>query len=554
MKKKIIILLFLFFFFIPSVSAIQVSSSNINGVIKNDGSCEVTQVLSYLGQRDTVYNLVFFNVKDAKISDISISDNLGTKYEYAKYLEDNKAFFYSFDDQGYKKLLWYSVVSEDVTITIKYKISNVVVKYKDGTYGIDWYLLSRVAENYVGSFSANISFENESFLSKVAKVDLVGLGKSNPVISSSNINFNFSNIDSTQSLRMLVLFTPEVEFSNYKKIDKNYDEYSDDVINGRDFLALFYSYSSKSFLIGFITVIALGFIILVVSFVYIRYGTHDEYYAMEIKDKMTVAKAKDLSYYDSVPCQGDLYKIFFTAGYFKLLKNKSDFLGTILFKMYLNDNLELIPGKNGRNIRLKNDEGIDRNLDQDLYNIMLEASDMKVISDTKLNRFAKRHFVRIMTWYNMGYSETITDELNRGHVTRGAKIGKTSRLIFNEQFVDYGNKIISMKKYLLNFNQVPRQTRLSEDTYKLLLLCAQMLGIGKQVAEEILRKNPNNIYAKKLLDFQSVNYIYEKVYSLSLAAYRQTVKNNEIYIYDEMSGNLMQSGSNIIVYKRKSKI
>ena len=159
-----------------------------------------------------------------------------------------------------------------------------------------------------------------------------------------------------------------------------------------------------------------------------------------------------------------------------------------------------------------------------------------------------------MTWYNMGYSETITDEFNRGHVVRGAKIGKTSRLIFNEQFVDYGNKIISMKKYLLNFNQVPRQTRLSEDTYKLLLLCAQMLGIGKQVAEEILRKNPNNIYAKKLLEFQSVNYIYEKVYGLSLAAYRQTVKNNEIYNYDEMSNNLVQSGSNIIVYKRKSKI
>lgn len=554
MKKVIITFLVLFFFFIPSVSAIQVTSSSINAVIKNDGSCEVTQVLNYLGQRDTVYNLAFFNVKDAKISDISISDNLGTNYEYVKTLEDNKAFFYTFDDQGYKKLLWFSVVSEDITITVKYKISNVVVKYKDGTFGIDWYLISRVAENNIGSFNANISFENNEFLSKINKVDLVGLGKSNPVISSNNISFSFTKIDTSQSLRLLISFLPEVEFSNYKTIDKDYNEYSDDVINGRDFLSLFYSYSSKAFLIGFIIVILIGLIILIVSFIYVRYGTHDEYYAMETKDKLTVKKAKDLAYYDSVPCQGDLYKIFFTAGFFKLLKNKSDFLGTILFKMYLNDNLELIPGKNGRNIRLKNDEGIDRDLDQDLYNILLEASDMKVISDTKFNRFAKRHFVRIMTWYNMGYSETITDEFNRGHVVRGAKIGKTSRLIFNEQFVDYGNKIISMKKYLLNFNQVPRQTRLSEDTYKLLLLCAQMLGIGKQVAEEILRKNPNNIYAKKLLEFQSVNYIYEKVYGLSLAAYRQTVKNNEIYNYDEMSNNLVQSGSNIIVYKRKSKI
>jgi hypothetical protein len=275
---------------------------------------------------------------------------------------------------------------------------------------------------------------------------------------------------------------------------------------------------------------------------------------MEIRDKKTINKGKDIPYYDSVPCQGDIYKLFFVAGYFKLLKNKSDFIGALLFKMYMNDNLELIPGKNGRNIRLRNDLKIDRDLDQDLYNIMLEASDMKVISDVKLNRFAKKHFLRIMTWYNMGYSQTITDEFNRNHVVRGAKIGKTTKLIFDENFLDYGNKIASMKKYLLNFNQVPRQTALSEDTYKLLLISAQMLGIGKQVAEEILRKNSNNIYAKKLLDFQSVEYIFKDVYSLALSAYRQTVKNSEIYNYDEMRNESLTTQSNVIVYNRKSKL
>ena len=197
---------------------------------------------------------------------------------------------------------------------------------------------------------------------------------------------------------------------------------------------------------------------------------------------------------------------------------------------------------------------IDRNLDQDLYNIMLEASDMKVISDIKLNRFSKKHFLRIMTWYNMGYSETITDEFNRNHATRGGKIGKTTKIIFDDNFVDYGNKILSMKKYLLNFNQVPRQTALSEETYKLLLISAQMLGIGQQVAEEILRKNPNNIYAKKLLDFQNVNYIFKDIYAISLSEYRQTVKNNEIYNYDEMRNESMSSTSNVIVYNRKSKL
>lgn len=554
MKNKIIILISLLFFFIPSVNALQVNSNSFSAVINNDGSADVTETFDFLGQRDTVYNLVLFNVKDVKISDLSITDNLGSHYEYAKSLEDNKAFFYTLDDQGYKKILTYSVVSENTIITIKYKLSNVTVKFNDGTYGIDWFLVSRAAGHNIRTFNTSIKFENEEILSKISKVDVVGVNKTSNVTTDKSLSFTYNDIDSTQSLRLLVSFAQGVTFTNAKSVDKAYAEYSDDIIDGRDLVATFYSYSTKNFLITFLLIVIGGLAILIGSIIYVRYGTHDEYYGMETKDKKTINKIKDLAYYDSVPCQGDLYKIFFTAGYFKLLKNKSDMLGTILLKMYLNGNLELIPGKNGKNIRLRNDEGIDRDLDQDLYNIMLEASDMKVISDTKFNKFAKEHFVRIMTWYNMGYSETITDEFNRGHVSRGSKIGKTTKLIFDDNFVDYGNKILSMKKYLLNFNQVPRQTKLSEETYKLLLLSAQLLGIGEQLADEILRKNPNNIYAKKLKEFQSVNYIYEKIYAVSLTSYRQTVKNNEIYNYDEMSGNLMQSGSNMIVYKRKSKL
>ena len=554
MRNRLIVLITLFFFFIPSVKAIQIVEESFSALIKNDGSAEVTEVYNFPGQRDTVYNEVFFNVNDSKISDISINDSLGSHYELVDKLEDDKAFFYTFSDEGYKKTLMFSVVSENVVVTLKYKITNVVTKFSDGTYAIDWSLISRSAGHNINSFHALIEFEDESIYTKIAKVDLVGKNSSAPISTDKKIYFTCNDIDSAQNLRVLVSFNQGVSFTNTKVVNKTYAEYSDDIINGRDFLALFYSYSSRKFLIGFSVITIGGLLVLIISFIYVRYGTHDEYYGMEIKDKKTVGKIKDLPYYDSVPCQGDLYKIFFTAGYFKVLKNKSDLLGTILLKMYINDNLELMPGKNGKVIRLKNDNGIDRDLDQDLYNIMLEASDMKVISDTKFNKFAKEHFVRIMTWYNMGYSETITDEFNRGHVTRGNKIGKTTKLIFDDNFVDYGNKIISMKKYLLNFNQVPRQTKLSEDTYKLLLLSGQMLGIGKQLAEEILRKNPNNVYAKKLLEFQSVSYIFEKIYALSLASYRQTVKNNEIYNYDEMSGNLMQSGSNMIIYKRKSKL
>ena len=462
--------------------------------------------------------------------------------------------FYQLDDQGYKKFLKFSVVSEDTTFTIKYNISNVVVKFNNGQYGVDWFLLSRTSGVNIGAYNVSISFENQDLASKITNIDFLGIDGSKPNVADNKLTYVANGIDSGKNLRLIISFANGVDFTSFRFIDKDYAEFIDDARNGREFKVLFNAYSNRNFLIGFIVIFSLALVILITSFLFIRYGTHDEYYAMEIKDKKTINKGKDIPYYDSVPCQGDLYKLFFVAGYFKLLKNKSDFIGAILFKMFLNDNIELIPGKNGRNIRLRNDLKIDRDLDQDLYNIMLEASDMKVISDVKLNRFAKKHFLRIMTWYNMGYSQTITDEFNRNHVVRGAKIGKTTKLIFDDNFLDYGNKIASMKKYLLNFNQVPRQTALSEDTYKLLLISAQMLGIGKQVAEEIVRKNPNNVYAKKLLEFQIVDYVFKDVYSLALSAYRQTVKNSEIYNYDEMRNESLTNQSNVIIYNGKSKL
>ena len=63
---------------------------------------------------------------------------------------------------------------------------------------------------------------------------------------------------------------------------------------------------------------------------------------------------------------------------------------------------------------------------------------------------------------------------------------------------------------------------------------------------QLLDKNSNNIYAKKLLEFQKIRPIFSEIYGLSLAEYRKTVKNNEIYNYDKMKDASLQSSSNVI--------
>ena len=58
------------------------------------------------------------------------------------------------------------------------------------------------------------------------------------------------------------------------------------------------------------------------------------------------------------------------------------------------------------------------------------------------------------------------------------------QLVVGEKLIEEANRIQGLKRYLLNFNQVPRQTELTEQGYKYLLCCAELLGIGTDVAKE----------------------------------------------------------------------
>ena len=123
--------------------------------------------------------------------------------------------------------------------------------------------------------------------------------------------------------------------------------------------------------------------------------------------------------------------------------------------------------------------------------------------------------------------DAINDEFSRGNIKRIKKRNKT-KIILTEKIYDYAVQIMGVKKYLLNFNQVPRQTELTEEGYKYLLITAELLGIGTHVAKEILRKNPDNYMAKSLLDMEDAKFLFRGAYQAALTPYKEVMKHNKI--------------------------
>ena len=231
-----------------------------------------------------------------------------------------------------------------------------------------------------------------------------------------------------------------------------------------------------------------------------------------------------VDYYKDIPMV-DLYKASFICSYFKISKNKADLLGAYLLNWLYQDIIEINSSGLKPYIKLKYDSiTSDNQLDKDLFLMLKESSVHNKIDGFKLDRFSSNHYLRVMEWFNTGVANVLSNEGKKGGVKKITKMGKTT-IELQENIISDGNKLLGLKKYLLHFNQVPRDTELTEGIYKFLLIYAELYGIGDMVAKEILRKNPDNIYAKELLELEKVRFIYRNFYNKASEEYKKINKN-----------------------------
>jgi hypothetical protein len=283
-------------------------------------------------------------------------------------------------------------------------------------------------------------------------------------------------------------------------------------------------------------------VVIVLAFIS-RHKKVKEFVGIDTVGNKELVKFDDCNYYKNIPSY-NLYKVGFLSSYFGISKNRSDLVGAFILKWMYDGLIDVFPDDSKPFIRLNYDVLMDNEiqLDKDLYGILRESSVHNIIDGSKLERFASNHYLRVMTWFNMGVSNVITDEFVVGNIKRINKMGKM-HLELQDGLINEATNLLGLKKYLLNFNQVPRENELTENTYKYLLIYAELFGIGDQVAKEILRKNPNNVLAKKLLDLERVRFLYRGFYNKAQDYYKQINKNGltDISTYNSQIDDIIET-------------
>ncbi|HOB25646.1 MAG TPA: DUF2207 domain-containing protein [Bacilli bacterium] len=523
--KKVWFLIISLFLFIMPVSASQVKTVKIDASLNEDGSLDVVETWTVPIQLGSYFEKNFYNASNSEISDIKFIDMRGNNITEVKNFKKSKVNTWCYKDNGRSKVIEMALdVSSVGTYVISYKVSNVINHYSDGTIGLDWTFIGMNTNMSVETINIMLT-NNNSFTD--LNTALYGIGKDLQLNFVDNkISLNAYSWDGMSNVRLLTVFNG-FTFKHYNNRDETFTDWYNTNKSQNVYLNYILnhvSYVTISIVIGILILLV---VIIIISKIISSRRTHDEYYGVSTEGNKMVSEYETCKYFQEVPCNYNLYKIAYLAGYFKLANNKSDLVGALILKWVYEGNISLFT-KDARPFMRINlpQTSSEATLDIDLYNLLKESSNKGIIEGSLLERYATSHYMRVMSWFNMSASNVINDEIQSGGMTRINH--KQSKLQINAKLVQEAEEIQGLKKYMLNFNQVPRTTELTENKYKYLLICSELLGIGDIVGKEILRKTPENIFAQQLVQLESLRYIYKNFYLKADQLYKTTVTDHKL--------------------------
>lgn len=498
--KKLIITLLVSLFFIGNVDALTtINKMDINVKIDENGIATVNEVWSMPKQNSTEIKKIFYNTANSKITDLVLTDSNSHQYINSNNIK-NKIYNYKLNSRGKSNYIYINTDGSEKVITLNYKITGMIKSYND-LDGINWYFLN--TSNDMDVKSLNVTIE-DVYPYTEGNVGLYGIGNNlDCSIKEGKIILTAEYLSNHSKVLLLTTFTDK-KYNNTIKINSNYIDYykknKPSIINDiRNFLA------SETVLIIIIV------ITLIVIFVILRVSLGKKkniFDSLTIKSKTNlVHSTKDAEYYELLPCDGDFYHLEFLAAFFNITKSRSNIIAATILRWIINGIAEM--DSQDKVIILKENLKFTNPLDEKLYEILIESCESNKIKKNTLNKYIENNQEKLDEWYMSIYEYAINKEYNLGNIKKGKKT-----LIVTDEVVESANKLMGLKKYLLNFNQVPRSSELTPKLYENLLIVACLLGLSNSLSKEILRKNKDNRLALVLEEFTNVRDILLPTYTI----------------------------------------
>lgn len=501
--------MFLFFIFIGNVNANTLNSVKMDIFVDDNGDANVTEIWDYTVNSGTENYHSFKNIGNSEFTNLRVSDE-NTNYTFLSSWNVNA----SFDSKAYKcgihevsdgvELCWGISSYGRHTYTLNYTITNFVSELDDCQM-IYWGLIPS------GNTKGSVYIKIHSNFDYDFETPVWGYGNYGGTcyVYDGYIEMQSDGkLDSDEYMTILAKF-PLGTFNTSNVLNKDFNYYYEMAEDGST------DYSSSSVLNAISVIFPILFfffiIVMTVGFANSRVSTFDF-------GKTGNKVPKDIPLYRDIPCKGDIFRAYFVADTYKLLKKKTDFLGAIFLKWLKENRISIEKQEVGKIFKkedtciiLKNDSSFLNEHEEALYKMIKEASKDEILQEKEFEKWCSRNYSKILNWF-----DKILDSERDLLVSEGIielqevpvmKVFKKKKYVVNNSLMEEAKELAGLKKFLEEFTLIKEREPIEVNLFEDYLIFAQILGIAKKVASQFKKLYPEIIESYNY-DFDDIFLIY----------------------------------------------
>lgn len=531
MKKilKYISIAILLFIFPLVVKANSISKIDMDIYVDKSGTAHVTETWSANLNQGTEGYKPYYNIGNANITNFNVSEN-GKTYTYNDYWNTND----SFNDKAYKNGINY--ISDGLELcwgissygyhnyVLTYDIKGFVAAVEDADM-IYWTLIPYELSSKPND--VHIKIHTDSYLSDSIPVWGYGNYGGTAYVYDGYIEMNSEGtLESNEYMTILVKFDKGT-FDTPNVLSEDFDYYHDMADEGSTKYKENKGSSFAGFFIGVLNVL-----IQIIVWASVIFGISKA--AKNAGNKVGTKTfnfgpqgkvlPKDIPNYRDIPFNKDIYRTFWIAEGYKLNKNKTDFLGAILLKWLKEQKITIkkveagfIKKKEETAIDLTKENTFDNILEQDLYNMMKEASRDGVLESKEFEKWCNDNYSKILSWFDKIIDEETNKLINEGKITvtekTSFKVFKSKEYIVDQSMKEEAIKLKGLKNFLEEFSRIDDKEAIEVNMWEYYLIYAQILGIADKVAKQFKKLYP------EIIDNPELGYTYTDIMFIHMVSH-----------------------------------
>ena len=560
MTKKIKILILSLFAFVlltlfNTADANSINSISMDIFLDDEGNASVTEVWECYATEGTEVYHPYYNLGNSKITALIVSDSKG-EYTTLSYWDSSG----DLEDKAYKcginkisdgvELCWGISEYGYHTYTAKYKISNFVSELTDSQM-IYWTLIPHNFSDSIGNAYIKI-YSNFNIDDSVVVWGYGNYGGTAYVYDGYIEMQSDGSLSKSEYMTILVQFPLET-FKCNNKLGNDFEHY----YNMAEDCATHYTYEDDSFetIITRIAVVVMficfwGFIFSVIGYIIFSNLKHYDF-GPEGK-KIT----KDAPYFRDIPCNKDLYRAYFIANEYNILKNKNDIAGAIILKWIKDGIISVRQETKGKILKKEeavitiineNPEIANKN-EQKLFDLLckqsiLEVDGNKTVDNEKLKKWCEDHYERVFSWFDSVLKEEKDKLVEEGLLIKKKatflKIFKYDIYEISQELREDAVQIAGLKRFLLDYTLIKEREAIEVHLFEEYLILAQMLGTAKKVAKQFSELYPDLVEQSCFNSYD--NFYFVNVYAYS-AVHEASVAKSRAESYSSGGGGFSSGG------------